>query len=283
MEKYNDDKYYYKVSEIAGALKEYLKEGYRILYEMLSLIDIKSDVPYNVEIKIHQGSAVNLFREHIIYEDGLYDGKILLFISKSRFSPARMFRNYKTRYMEDEDPLYSVDNADFIIEKENGSFTFKKRYNHDISRTYKPKLSIIDIDRFAKLYQRLEEEGYLTYPSILYFSRGNPEFSFVLSSQRISLQQSQDQYSNRYLIIEYAPSKDLLYVKDNRKNPELTPEQMFDLKIPKEDIYKGYASIIDKNLKNERIPNLLTDSNNEGNLKSDYKNDKPMVLKKTRF
>ena len=134
MEKYKDDKQYYKIFEIVMALREYLKEGYTILFEMLSLIDIKSDVPYNVEIKIFQSDATNLFSEHIIYKDEPYDGKIWLFISKSRFSPTRMLRNYKTKYMEYETPLYSVDNADFTIEKKYGNFVFERKGNYNISR-----------------------------------------------------------------------------------------------------------------------------------------------------
>ena len=267
MEKSAEDKQFYKISEIAIALREYLKEGYNILNEMLSLIDIRSDIPYKTEIKIAQSDATNLFSEHIIYKDKPYDGKILLFISKSGFSPLRMIRNYKTRYMEEENPLYSVDNADFIIMKEAENFVFERRYNHDIPRTYRPKLNILDIDKFSKLYRRLEEEGYVTYPSILFFHRENPDFSFGLSSQGITLEEVQS--NNKGLWINYDPSNDSLYVRDNRKNPELTPEQMFSLKIPKEEIYKGYASIIDKNLTNEE------------KIRLDYYN-KPMVLKKTR-
>ncbi len=267
MEKNVEDKQSYKISEIAIALREYLKEGYNILNEMLSLIDIKSDYPYKTVIKIAQGDADNLFSEHIIYKDKPYDGKILLFISKSGFSPLRMIRNYKTRYVEEENPLYSVDNADFIIKKEVENFVFERRYNHDISRMYRPKLNILDIDKFSKLYQRLEEEGYLTYPSILFFHKEKPYFSFGLSSQCITLEQIQ-RY-NRELWINYDPSNDSLYVKDSRKNPELTAEQMFNLEIPKEEIYKGYTSIIDKNLINEERIRL-------------YYNNKPMVLKKTR-
>ena len=262
MEKHENDKQFYSVFEITKTMRDYLKEGYRILFEMLSLIDIKSDVPYNVEIKIAQGDANNLFSEHIIYKDEPYDGKILLFISKSRFSLARMLRKYKTEFMEEENPIYSIDNADYIIEKRNGNFLFKDRYNHDISGKYSPKLNILDIDKFSKLYQRLEEEGYLTYPSIMYFNN-NPEFTFVLGSQRISLEQTQTH--NKELRIEYNPSNDSLYVRDNRKNPELTPKQMICLRIPKEEIYKGYASIIDKNLANERIHGSLTDSDSEDN------------------
>lgn len=262
MEKYENDKQFYSVFEITNAMRDYLKEGYRILFEMLSLINIKSDVPYNVEIKIAQGDANNLFSEHIIYKNVPYDGKILLFISKSRFSPTRMLRKYKTEFMEEENPLYSIDNADFIIKKNDGTFVFKERYNHDISGKYRPNLNILDIDKFSKLYQRLEDEGYLTYPSIMYFNN-NPEFSFVLCSQCISLEQTQAH--NRALRIEYNPSNDSLYVRDNRKNPELTPEQMLGLKIPKEEIYQGYASIIDKNLANERIYDSLTNSDSEEN------------------
>ena len=106
------------------------------------------------------------------------------------------------------------------------------------------------------------------------------EFTFVLGSQCISLEQTQTH--NKELRIEYNPSNDSLYVRDNRKNPELTPEQMFQLKIPKEEIYKGYTSIIDKYMANEKIFGLLTDSNNEGIQRLNYEKNKSMVLKKIR-
>ena len=271
MEEYKDCKDYYKVYEIARALREYLKEGYRILYEMLSLIDIKSDVPYNAEIKIAQSTATNLFSKHIIYKDGPYKGEILLFISKSGFSLARMIQNYKTRYIEEESPLYSVDNADFIIEKKDGQFVFVKRYNHDIPNAYRPELNILDLDKFSELYKRLEEEGYLTYPEIIYFYRGNPNFSFELSSQTIHLEQTQP--NGRCLMIDYNPSNDSLFIRDNRKNPELTPEQMFCLPIAKEEIYKEYVSLIDKNLTNEKLLDSMFYLDNKGNLRLDSKNN----------
>lgn len=274
MEKNEKDRQYYTVFEITKALREYLKEGYRILYEMLPLIGIKSDCPYKVEIKIAQEDATNLFSEHIIYKDEPYNGKILLFISKSGFSPARMIRNYKTEFMQEENPLYSIDNADYIIEKRDESFVFQERYNHDILGKYRPELNIIDIDKFNILYQRLEEEGYLTYPSIKYFNHSNPYFSFVLGSQRISLEEVQTYH--RCFRMEYNPSNNSLLVRDNRKDSEFTSEQMFGLKIPKDDIYKGYVSIIDEKIINEQTPNLIEESNNIGNV--DNKTSK--ILKK---
>lgn len=239
----------YKVSEIMVSLREYLLEGYRILDDMLSLIDIGSPVPYKTHIKISQGSATNLFTDHIIYRDSPYDGKILLFISKSRFSPARMIRDYKTRYVEDENPLYSVDNADFIIKAKGENFVFEKRYDHDIPRTYKPTLNILNKEKFAKLYKRLEDEGYLTYPSIMYFHyEKGLDYSFVLSSQSISLEQNDS--VKRGLMIQYNPYDDSFFIRDNRKNPKLSAKEMLDLPIDRCEIHEGYASIIDKNLDN---------------------------------
>ena len=245
MKKSSDDNYYI-ISDIYKALRGYLLEEYKVLSEMLSLIKIDSNVSYDARIKILQEEATNILGNFINYKTGLYKGKILLFISKSGFSPARMVRNYKTRYNEDNDPLYSVDNADFIIEKEEDNFVFKNRYNYDISNTYRPKLSIKDLDRFSQLYQKLEDNGYLTYPSIMYFNRNDPEYSFSISSQRISLQQNQSY--NKDLIIEYDPKDDSFLVKDNRKKPNLTSKEMFNLPISKKNIYKGYANIIDNYL-----------------------------------
>ncbi len=246
MENNMEERQYYTVCEIIGTLRDYLKEGYKILYDMMALVDIKSDVPYFFEIKIAQGSACNFLGSHVTYKDGLYGGKILLFITKTGFFPIRLLRDIKTLFNEENDPLYSVDHADFIVDKVDEEFVFKKRYNHDIPRTYKPMLTIIDKEEFARLYQRLEDEGYLTFPDFLYFSNSKPDFSFGIGSQRISLQQSD--YNGRGLMIEYDPSDDTLFVKDDRKKPELTIDEMFNLKIPREEIYEGYASIIDKNL-----------------------------------
>ncbi len=255
MERNDRIKDYYKVSEIAISLRDYLQEGYRILYKMLSLININSSVPYKAEIKIIQESATNLFSEHIIYKDEPYKGMILLFISKVGFSPLRIIRNYKTRFIEEESPLYSIDNADFIIENKDGEFVFKERYEHNLPHKYRPNLSILDKDKFLKLYQKLEMEGYLTNPAITFFNKGTPDFSFSLSSQRISLEEIQS--NNKSLWISYDPCKDLLLVKDNRKNPKLTINQMLNLLIPKEEIYKGYVSILEKNMNN--LDNTLLD------------------------
>ena len=249
MENYVEHKDSYKIYDIAGALSEYFKEGSVLLSEMLSLIDIKSDVPYKVEIKIAQESATNLFSEHIKYKDKPYNGKILLFISKSSFSPARIIRNYKTRYLEEESPIYSIDNADFIIEKKDENFIFKRRYDHNIPKIYIPKLNILDVDRFSELYQQLEDKGYLTYPAIIYFYRGVPAFKLGLSTQSIDLEEIQS--FNRELWINYNPANDNLIIKDNRKKPLLTPEEMFTIPIPKEEIYKDYISIIDEYIANK--------------------------------
>ena len=55
-------------------------------------------------------------------------------------------------------------------------------------------------------------------------------------------------------MIRYNPADDSLYIKDNRKNPELSSKQMFCLPIAKEEIYKRYAFIIDCNLnKKEKL------------------------------
>jgi hypothetical protein len=238
----------YKISDIIISLKDYLREGYEILEEMLNLIDIKSNAPYKTHIKVMQGDANNLFCKHITYKEEPYEGQILLFIFKSRFTPARMIRNYKTRFEEERNPLYSIDNADYIIKKEGEDFIFEKRYNHNLPRTYDPSLSILNKEKFAKLYKRLEDEGYLTFPSIQYFHHDEePDYSLNIGSQCISLEQV-NWINDRELFIRYDPLDDSFFIKDNRKNPKLSAKQMLDIEIDRSEIYKGYASIIDRNL-----------------------------------
>ena len=241
----------YRFYEIVYGLRDYLLEEYRILSEMLSLIDIESEDPCEVEIKISQKTVSNFFNNHIVYSDKPYNGELLLFISKTRFSPFRIIRKYKTRYVEYDTPLYSIDNADYSIEKKDEEFIFKRKDKNTIKRSYEPILRIINKEKFAELYHLLETKGYLSYPGILFFHHGTPDFSLNIDSQNIGMEESENY--NAGLRIEYDPLTDSLYANDTRKNALLSPGQMFSLRIPKKEIYKGYASIIDSKISNMEL------------------------------
>lgn len=240
----------YNCYEMISATRDYLREGYAILNKMLSLIDINSDVPYEASIKIAQEMVSNIFTSHIIYKDEPYNGRILLFISKKGFNPMRMIRNYQTRYNEDEDPRYSIDHVDLTIEKIDGDFVFKDRYDHNIKRKYQPKLNILDKDKFNVLYQRLVDEGYLTYPHLLYFNKKDLDnhFSFALGSQDVGMELSKT--LKECMRFEYFPEDDSFIIQDTRKKPNLSIKELLEYPIDKIEIYKGYQDIIERNLNN---------------------------------
>ena len=258
-----EEKKEYKYSEIIVSLSDYLKEGYVILNNLLSLINIDSKVPYDAYIKIDQEHLANIFSDHIEYQDEPYNGRILLFISKSKFkhAPTRMIREYKARYIEDNNPLYSIDHSDFIIRKENGEYIFEqKNIQHD-TRAFKPQLSIMDKEKFDKLYQRLEDEGYLTFPSIICFSRGISNHFIAISSQGVEIEETQN--LKRGLMIHYDPSNDTFLVRDNRKDPLLSPRQMLDVTIDKKEIHKGYVAIIDNYFAKHNSASLESNQNSQ--------------------
>ena len=268
-----EEKEYYRFIDIAVALREYLKEGYNILNEMLSLIDIKSDVKYKVSIKLSQQRAFNLLEKQIKYKDKPYSALILLFVSKSGFSPLRMIRNHRTLFEEDTNPLYSIDNADFIIERKDGKVVINNRYKYDIPRTYRPQLTILDDEKMNALYQRLENEGYIGFPAITYFYNGYPEWHFNLSFQNLHLEEVESY--NRYLVIDYDPSTDTLTVRDNRKNSKCSAKESLNREIPKEVIYKGYRDIIDKYLASKKDVEVSSEL-------KDVKGNVQKVFKKTK-
>lgn len=257
---------YYTFEELFFGLKDYFSEGNNILHQLHDLIDINSDVPYKTHIYIDQKTATNFMGDTIIYNDNYdYTGTIYLRVYKSGFSPAKVIRQHQTMFLEKEDSRYSIDNADFIIKVENGEISFPRRYKHNIPKTYRPVLKVKDTKKFVELYQRLLDEGYLTYPDIMYFfpdKQDGTSTHITLGTNAIGLESVDFIHSNildRALIFRYNFYDNKIYYRDWRKNTKSTVKDLVHVKIKKENIYKGYIPYIEEYINRQQELKLPTD------------------------
>ena len=242
----------YTFTELLFSLKDYYNEGQNILNEMLSIIDVDTKLPHKSRIWIEQGMATNIdFKEFINFKEEPYDGIIHIDITK-KYSPIQVIRELQVVY-NDDTPAYYFDNARFILDKTNDGFIFKNKSKSNSKIAYNPKLRIKDIEKFNKLYNRLVNEGYLTYPMMYYFFNHSDinETILTISTNRIELQQFSPlecSDRNRSFILNYSYAEDRLIFKDTRENPQLTISQLLNLPIDKRNIYKEYIPIIENNL-----------------------------------
>lgn len=257
---------YYTFEELFFGLKDYFSEGNNILHQLHDLIDINSDVPYKTHIYIDQKTATNFMGDTIKYNDNYdYTGTIYLRVYKSGFSPAKAIRQHQTMFLEKKDPRYSIDNADFIIKVENGEISFPRRYKHNIPKTYRPVLKVKDTKKFVELYQRLLDEGYLTYPDIMYFfpdKQDGTSTHITLGTNAIGLESVDFIHSNildRALIFRYNFYDNKIYYRDWRKNTKSTVKDLVHVKIKKENIYKGYIPYIEEYTNRQQELKLPTD------------------------
>lgn len=258
---------YYTFEELFFSLKDYFIEGNNILHQLHDLIDINSDVPYKTHIHIDQRTAINFMGDTIKYNDNYdYTGNIYFTVYKSGFTPARAIRHHQTMFKEAEDPRYSIDNANFIIKVEDGEVTFPRKYNHDIQKTYRPELKVKDTKEFLELYQRLLDEGYLTYPEIMYCfpdDYTNESTHVIISTNLISLESVDIMHSeiiDRALIFRYDFYDNKVYYRDWRKKTNRgTFNDLVYLKIKKENIYKGYIPYIEEYINRQQVNQLPTD------------------------
>ena len=264
----NEEREYYTFSELLLSLKDYFLEGRKILNDMLDLIDISSKSSYKTRIWIEQHTATNFLGEFVKYKKELYEGVVHIDVTK-KYSPTQAIRELKVVY-DDECKSYYFDNARFTLENVKDDFKFNANTEFDSKLAYKPQLKIKDKDKFNRLYQRLIDEGYLTYPSILYFfpSKDNSECSIVISSVYMGLTETNPMddsvisFIDRCFLFNYWFEDDSIIFKDTRKNPMLSIDELFNLKIDKRNIYKGYIPIIEKYLskpENSDLLNTITD------------------------
>lgn len=267
-----ESKDFYTFAELLLSLKDYFFEGQNILKDMQKLIDVSSKFPYRERIWIEQKTATNIgFKEFIEYKEESYEGKLHIDITK-KYSPIQAIRELQGVYRDDTLSYY-FDNAKFVLDYTGDTFVFKNISECNSKIAFKPELRIKDVTEFNRLYQRLVNEGYLTYPHIYYFyDQDIITTTLTISINKIDLEQYNPLEcidKDKSLIVCYSVADDSLFVKDTRENPVLTIEQLINLPVDKRNIYKGYIPIIERNLNKTDNPlKLIEEQTTNGKIKS---------------